>query len=296
MPVIKVDSDSVKIIVLAGVSGAGKTTVLNTLEDHGYFCIENLPFILLEKAIRHALRSRQYGRRIAVALDSISFMESGSWCDIYRRVRKLAVNVDTWYLRADLDQLVTRYNETRRRHPYSLCAQSLDEALMSENHALDIYAKTADHLFDTTALSALQLRELVIRQISDGFSTTRQLQIHLFSFGFKYGMPKKADYLFDVRCLPNPYWDSNLRALTGRDEAVKEYLSSQTEVMTMITDISDFMTKWCKRFEQQARTYLDIGIGCTGGQHRSVYIAEEVAMRISRAFPVYSVTHRELTL
>lgn len=286
------------IIVVAGISGSGKTTVMNTLEDRGYFCIEHLPYFLLEQTLSHiGLAQQQYGRKIAISLDSISFLNQGEgWAECAEKFRQ-KYQIDYWFLFADNDVLITRYNETRRRHPYSLSALPLDRSISDEVEALSVYAHQANRCLDTSRLSISALRHLVESLLSEDLASQAQtsLQIHLFSFGFKYGMPTKADYVFDVRCLPNPYWDIGLRKYNGLDTPIISFMQAHPQVGEMINDIEIFLERWCKAYQQQARSYLDIAIGCTGGQHRSVYIVENIAMRLSKNYPISSVNHRELT-
>lgn len=285
------------IIVVAGISGAGKTTVINTLEDRGYFCIEHLPYFLLEQTLSHIGAAEKYGDKVAISLDSISFLNSSEgWHDCIQRLATL-YSIDYWFVYADNDVLITRYNETRRRHPYSLSALSLEQSLNNEVEALSYYAHHANRCLDTSRLSMASLRMLVENILSSDLAdqTHTSLQIHLFSFGFKYGMPTKADYLFDVRCLPNPYWDIALRKYNGLEQPIIDFMLSHGEVEEMIDDIVHFLQKWCQSYQKQSRSYLDIGIGCTGGQHRSVYIVENIAKKLSKNYPISSVKHRELT-
>lgn len=286
------------IIVVAGISGSGKTTVMNTLEDRGYFCVEHLPYFLLAQTLSHIESAQQqYGGKIAISLDSLSFLSQGKgWAECAETLRQQH-HIDYWFLFADNDVLITRYNETRRRHPYSLSALPLERSISDEFDALSVYAHQANRCLDTSRLSMSALRELVENLLSGNLSSQSQtsLQIHLFSFGFKYGMPAKADYVFDVRCLPNPYWDIGLRKYNGLQTPIIDFMRAHPQVEEMIHDIEMFLEKWCQAYQKQSRSYLDIAIGCTGGQHRSVYIVENIAKKLSKNYPISSVNHRELT-
>ncbi len=286
-----VSSTPKSVVLLAGVSGAGKSTVLSILEDQGFFCIENLPYFLLDQTLFHLLNTEQYNKNIVISLAPHSFLESEIFI-VDDLKKKYHFNLACWYITADRNVLIKRYDETRRRHPFSVQGMTLEKAIDLELSALESYAYASDYTLDTTSLSQQQLRELLQKKLlNQGEPIT---QIKLFSFGFKHGMPQKADYLFDVRSLINPYWNKKLRLLTGKDQEVIKYLESQPLVHEMIRDISLFITKWCGLQQKQGKSYIDIGIGCTGGQHRSVYVAEALYKKLSTSFEDLLIWHREL--
>ncbi|GGG00026.1 RNase adapter protein RapZ [Cysteiniphilum litorale] len=286
-----VNSASKSVVLLAGVSGAGKSTVLSILEDQGFFCIENLPLFLLEETLAYVLSNPQYKQNIVVSLAPHAFLGNDTY-DVKHFEEKYRVHLAYWYIEASRNVLIKRYDETRRRHPFSDKSTTLEHAIDTEFTILESYASIADYTLDTTNLSLQELREIVCQKLLGKDKLSSQLKI--FSFGFKYGMPQKADYLFDVRSLPNPYWDKRLRLQTGLDVDVIEYLQKQPQVLEMIADISKFLLKWCELQQQQGKSYIDIAVGCTGGQHRSVYIVEQLADQLRASFNNVIVSHREL--
>ncbi|WP_119327998.1 RNase adapter RapZ [Cysteiniphilum halobium] len=286
-----VDSTSKSVVLLAGVSGAGKSTVLSILEDQGFFCIENLPLFLLEETLAYVLSHPQYKQNIVISLAPHSFLENEN-CHVKHLQNKYQASLTYWYIEASRNVLMKRYDETRRRHPFSDKTITLENAIDAEFNVLESYASVADYTLDTTNLSLQELREIVCQKLLGKGKLSSQIKV--FSFGFKYGMPQKADYLFDVRSLPNPYWDKRLRLQTGLDADVIAYLQKQTQVLAMIDDISQFLLKWCELQQQQGKSYIDVAIGCTGGQHRSVYIVEQLAGRLRANFNHVIVSHREL--
>ncbi len=286
-----VNSTSKSVVLLAGVSGAGKSTVLSILEDQGFFCIENLPLFLLEETLAYVLSHPQYKQNIVISLAPHSFLANEN-CHVKHLQDKYQMNITYWYIEASRNVLIKRYDETRRRHPFSDNKMTLEHAIDAEFTVLESYASIADYTLDTTNLSLQELREIVCQKLLGQGKLSSQIKV--FSFGFKYGMPQKADYLFDVRSLPNPYWDKRLRLQTGLDLDVIEYLQKQPQVLEMIDDISKFVLKWCELQQQQGKSYIDIAIGCTGGQHRSVYIAGQLAKRLKTDFDNVIVGHREL--
>lgn len=286
-----VNSASKSVVLLAGVSGAGKSIVLSILEDQGFFCIENLPLFLLEETLAYVLSNAQYKQNIVISLAPHSFLENENYHIQYAQ-GKYQVNLTYWYIEASRDVLIKRYDETRGRHPFSDKTTTLEHAIDAEFAVLEQYASIADYTLDTTNLSLQELREIVCQKLLGKEKLSSQIQV--LSFGFKYGMPQKADYLFDVRSLPNPYWDKGLRLQTGLDFDVTDYLQKQPQVLEMIDDISKFLLKWCELQQQQGKSYIDVAIGCTGGQHRSVYIVEQLAGRLRVGFNNVIVSHREL--
>lgn len=281
---------------MAGVSGAGKSTALNLLEDQGYFCIKNLPYFLCEQTVLHLKQNKQYYAKVAISLSSYSFLtENTRMINQLQKTHDLVL--ESWFVTADPEVLLMRYDETKKCHPFSTWIKRSPQAINAELEALVKYAQLADYTIDTTMLSVQQLRQLLLNRLKQNTPTDAQPQyteIHLFSFGFKHGMPKKADYIFDVRSLPNPYWNKALRPYSGQDQPVIDYLLNQSAVQEMVVDIAALLNKWCVTHQQQARSYIEIGIGCTGGQHRSVFIVEQLKQKLSDVFPEITLTHREL--
>jgi UPF0042 nucleotide-binding protein len=285
-----------RIVLITGISGSGKSVALNALADAGYYCVDNLPPRFLPELAQFLANSEEGHERLAVAIDARS---SASLDEMPGIIRDLASehHVRVLFLNASTQALIQRFSETRRRHPLSgppardadigLMA-SLEEAIERERELVAPLAEFG-HQIDTSSLRANVLRAWVKSFIED---EREGLLLMFESFGFKRGLPLDADFVFDVRALPNPYYDHRLRPLTGRDQAVIEYLDALPIVHEMIDDIHSFVLKWLPRFRDDNRSYLTIAIGCTGGQHRSVFIAETLAARLAREATVI-VRHRD---
>ncbi len=283
-----------EFVIISGRSGSGKSTALQLLEDAGYTCIDNLPINLLQSLINEiALQGSSTDKCFAMGIDARDFGgDLSRFPALLEAALKHPMNVRVVYLDASDQVLMTRYSETRRKHPLSNTHTSLKEAIQSEASILQPIAKVADITVDTSHLSLHELRSLIKKQLvpnSDG-----NLALSFTSFGFKYGTPTDADYIFDVRSLPNPYWEPTLRQYTGLDTAVIEFLDSHEQVASMKDDILHFLQKWVPSFEENNRSYLTVAIGCTGGVHRSVYIAEYLAQHFSPTFKNVMVQHRQL--
>ncbi len=283
---------SQKIIILASLSGAGQTTVLNMLEDQGFLVIENLPVFVLEPTINHLTETAKQDK-IAICLESYSVaVYQGDW-DQLKRTLACYGEVEYWLLTAQMDCLIARYNQTRRPHPLAEPGQSLVEAIEKNIDYLRYFSAKAHVVLDTSQISGYQLQKMVDNAI--GTSDTRNpMQIQIMSFGFKYQIPPRVDYIFDVRCLPNPYWEPMLRPYTGLDQPVQSFFQGQEIVQQMIDDIIAFMKKWAMAHSKLRRNYLDIAIGCTGGQHRSVYVAQAVYQELKTYFPSVCIHHQAL--
>lgn len=286
------------VVLVTGTAGSGKGVALNALEDVGYFCVDNLPPELLRECLH--LEAERAIRRIAVAIDVRTAQSLPTLEPLIDELRSDGVAVRVVFLDASTDTLVRRFSETRRRHPLTLgfapppVGESQDrrallEAIALERGLLEGLRDLAT-VIDTSHLKPAQLRAW-IRQLVQVDSATLTLVFE--SFAFKQGVPRDADYVFDVRMLPNPHYVRELRPLTGRDGPVIDYLRAQTEVAEMIDHIATFLERWLPSFEQDQRSYLTVAIGCTGGQHRSVYIAETLAQRLRAQTPAL-VRHREL--
>jgi UPF0042 nucleotide-binding protein len=284
----------VRIVIVSGLSGSGKTIALQTLEDLDYYCVDNLPFKLILPLAREILAASDISPpAVAVGVDARNFID-----ELYQFPATLAelrasdLTVDVVFLQANEEILLKRYSETRRRHPLDLGSIPLREAIRQERHLLEPIVASADLIIDTSDTNIYQLRELLRARIHD---TPREAMSLLFeSFGFKNGVPADADFVFDVRCLPNPHWEPQLRPLTGLDRPVIEFLERQPEVMEMVADLRRLLEAWLPRFEASDRSYLTVSVGCTGGQHRSVFIAEALARHFNGIRDYVMVRHREL--
>lgn len=274
----EVDSQ-VRFILLTGISGAGKSVALKYLEDVGYACIDNLPVALLDNFIETTYRNGEH--RVAVAIDARSPGDLRSLPDILRRHRALGLSVRVLFLDADDNTLLQRYSESRRRHPLSRRLSELGESpglrtcIQHERELLDPL-RNQEHVIDTSGLTPTQLRHWMKELVGDN---RQRVIMAIESFAFKTGAPRDADLVFDVRCLPNPHYEPELKHLTGRDPAVMAWLEQFPEVSEMVGDIEQFVRKWLPRYTTDTRAYFTIAIGCTGGQHRSVYVVEQLARR-----------------
>lgn len=281
-------------IIISGQSGAGKSVALHALEDLGFYGIDNLPVRLLPALVEDL--SSDHGQaidRVAAVVDVRSpHHELHEFASTLERIRAMGVDAQVLFLEAEQDILLKRFSETRRRHPLTEGEIPLSEALERESRMLEPLRQSSVIQIDTSRTHLHQLRTLVQDRIGRGVAGG--LSLLLQSFGFKYGAPRDADMMFDVRCLPNPYWEAGLRGLSGRDQAVVNYLELSPEVQAMSDDLQGFLERWIPRFARENRAYLSVAIGCTGGHHRSVYIIEHLARYFSASYPGLIVRHREL--
>jgi len=284
-----------RLVVVSGRSGSGKTSALNILEDVGFDCIDNLPPSLLPDLIKQ-LNSEGINDdlRLAVGIDARNLVgDLSKLPDILARLEATGIEVSVIFLQARRSDLIRRYSETRRKHPLSHEMVSLPEAIDLEAKILSPILNISDRNIDTSGLSLHQLRDLIKNTIVP--NSPEHMAILFESFGFKKGLPDASDFIFDVRCLPNPYWKQELRSLTGFDEGVIEFLESQVEVAAMLSDIIGFLTRWIPKFQANNRSYLTISIGCTGGQHRSVYIANRLREHFAKEQSLVQVVHKEIS-
>ena len=283
-----------RLVVISGHSGSGKTSALNILEDVGFTCIDNLPASLLENLIDQLTASNNHrGLNVAVGIDARNLVgDLNKIPKILKHIRREDVDVSVIFLYARRADLLRRYSETRRRHPLSSDSVGLKEAIDLEKQLLRPISDIADRSVDTSRLTLHQLRDLVKNIVVP--NTPQHMSILFESFGFKNGVPSDSDFVFDVRCLPNPYWKEHLKSQTGHDAGVIEFLESQAEVASMLADIIGFLTRWIPHFQQNNRSYLTVSIGCTGGQHRSVYLANRLHEHFSQLHPLVHVSHKEL--
>jgi RNase adapter protein RapZ len=276
-----------KIIIVSGLSGAGKSIALTSLEDIGAYCVDNLPLALIPAFAQILPKLENLHECVVIGLDARAIVPS----DMPQLLSSLsALPAEILFLEASDNVLIQRFSETRRRHPLHNLA--LSEAIQHERILLAPLARQADIRIDTSKLSVHELRECIKSRIQ--LRRKQNLAILFESFGFKYGLPCDADFVFDVRCLPNPYWDSRLRGFTGCDAVVAEFLHQQPKVQQMLQDIIEFLDKWIEQFTVDSRSYLTIAVGCTGGQHRSVYMVEQLQLYFIRKPYTVLIRHREL--
>ncbi len=282
-----------KLVIISGRSGSGKSTALNLLEDCGFYCIDNLPAALLPELARLTLASpSQEHRSVAVCIDARNAAEELSRFPQLLEQLPAGTNPVIVYLDAMDSALIKRFSETRRRHPLSNQERALQEAIRAEKELLEPIAHRADLLIDTSHLNLYELRDLLRKRLVERRST--EMSILFESFAFRRGVPIDADLVFDVRCLPNPYWDPELRTLSGLDDAVVRFLDDQEASQAMFNDIRQFLEHWLPRYADSDRHYLTVAIGCTGGQHRSVYLCEKLGRHFGSHHDNVQIRHREL--
>jgi RNase adapter protein RapZ len=285
-----------RLVIVSGLSGAGKTVALKQYEDLGYYCIDNIPLDLVQPLLAHAVANP--GPRyslLAVGLDArCDPREIEHFPAVLDALRAQRIDVRVLFLTAEDSVILRRYNETRRRHPLSSPEISLLDAIRLERKLLKPVADLADVPLDTSHMNLHELRAAIGARLPE--VGAGKLALLLLSFGFKNGSPEGADFVFDVRCLPNPHWVPELRQLSGRDEAVIDYLDTHTVVLELFTDIKRFLERWLPAFQAQDRAYITVAVGCTGGQHRSGYLVEKLAPVFRERYEQVVVRHRELGL
>lgn len=283
-----------RLVIVSGLSGSGKSVALNMLEDMGWYCVDNIPAGLLNAFISHTLRSQNDAyQRAAVGIDARN--EASEILGVPQQVmdlRRSGIPCEIIYLHADEPVLLRRYAETRRRHPLARDGADLRAAIAEERRLLEPITYSADLVIDSSRLSVHELRELIrvrVEQRREG-----RLSIMFESFGFKHGIPSDADFVFDARTLPNPYWEPALQPLTGRDRPVIEFLEAHPAVIELYDDIVAFLEKRIPVYTSNNRGYLTVAIGCTGGQHRSVYLVDRLAAHFASRYPQVIARHGAL--
>lgn len=280
------------VIIVSGMSGGGKSTALNALEDLGYYCIDNLPGAMLPYFGPQISANPDLYRKVALGIDARS-RESDLQVviDWMASLQDSGFSCKLLFITADKPVLIKRFSETRRRHPLTGSDKVLPDAIENEKQLLEPLRRHANQVIDSSNTNIHHLR----RQVWD-FVDRRSggLTVVLQSFAFKQGVPQDVDFVFDARILPNPYWQEDLKMLTGKDEAVKKWLENDRRVLRMTRDIQDFMNTWLPEFQNEQRSYMTIGIGCTGGKHRSVYLAEKLATSLRTDHENVMVHHREM--
>ena len=280
-----------ELIIVSGLSGSGKTTGLRTLEDLGYYCIDNLPIALLSALGEQLLLDNPTINRAAVCIDIRNSTDLHQFGDLIEQLRSRNVLCQILFFTASEAALINRFNETRRSHPLADSSRSIAAAISHERQQLLPISELADRTIDTSQDTIYELRDRLLGLMSGQQLTTSLL---FQSFGFKYGAPTDMDLVFDMRCLPNPNWDQALRPHTGLEQPVIEFLRGQPLVVEMFNSTRDYLQRWIPQFFAGGRSYLNIGIGCTGGRHRSVYIAQTLADHFTPKFENVVIRHRQL--
>ncbi|MEW6445362.1 MAG: RNase adapter RapZ [Pseudomonadota bacterium] len=286
-----------KLVIVSGLSGSGKTIALHTLEDAGYYCVDNLPLTLLPNFVDTALRHplvRQENAAIGVDIRGgvLGLRDLRKQLDALRAGFP-HLHIQILFLHAEHDVLLQRFSETRRLHPLGRGGLTLDEALRSEAGLLAPLREVADLIIDTSRSNIHQLRALLRQRLLD--AEEGRFSLLLQSFGFKHGAPTDSDFIFDMRCLPNPHWEPRLRPLTGRDPEVAAFLSDLPDTRLMLEQLELFLGNVLPMFERAHKPFLCLSLGCTGGQHRSVFMVEKLAERLRPQYPSLAIRHRELS-
>jgi len=284
----------VRLIVVSGLSGSGKSVALHVLEDLGYYCIDNLPAALLRSVIDE-VRSGDDGSTnlLAVGVDARNRQQDlETLPQLIEELRQQKIQTELLFLQSSDDVLLKRYSESRRRHPLAARGTALRAAIASEREMLAEVLNSADLIIDTSRTSIYELADTIRERIDR--RETNSLSVLIESFGFKHGIPADADFVFDLRCLPNPYWTVELRGLTGQDNEVSEFLDAQPAFQAMFDDILAFLKRWIPEYIDVQRGYLTVALGCTGGQHRSVYMTDKLAEALRQAHDPVLTRHNEL--
>lgn len=282
-----------QLVIVSGLSGSGKSTALHVLEDVGYNCIDNLPVSLLPALVAQIEIHKDDQHKFAIGIDV-----RNAWKDLQifpqmiSTLKEAHLPFTVIFLDSQSSVLIQRFSETRRKHPLSDKHTNLAEAISNEQELLEPIRDTADQIIDTSHLTLHELRDLVKERVV-GRSLT-SMAILFESFGFKHGVPVNADLVFDARCLPNPHWKPNLRPLTGKDQDVIDFLEAEDAVNEMYQDIEQYMTRWLPRYQANNRSYITIAVGCTGGQHRSVYLSERLKAHFNDQYSDVQVRHRDI--
>lgn len=283
-----------RLVIISGLSGSGKSVALNMLEDLDFYCIDNVPAALLDTMISQLTASKDsIYDNLAVGVDARNrARDLDSLPELIKDLRDRGIMCEVVFLHAEDEILLKRYAETRRKHPLSDEGLGLKEAISRERELLGPIIDVAELIIDTTRTGVYELRDAIRDRI--GTRSEPVLSILIESFGFKHGIPSDADFVFDLRCLPNPYWETHLRRLTGRDRLIVEFLDGLEIVQNMYQDIVKFLERWIPEYTDFNRNYLTVALGCTGGQHRSVYMAEKIAAKLAENHDQVMTRHNEL--
>ena len=283
---------SMPVLIITGLSGSGKSTVLRALEDSGYFCVDNLPLSLLPPFLKESSRSSQNFQKISLVMDvrTAGFLQNyGRVC---QRLQRQGYCLHLLFLEADERVLLRRFSQTRRQHPLA-DHESIAQALRQERESLQVVRQMAHRILDTSLYNPHQLRKLILDEYSDVEPRQRML-LHLISFSYKNGIPSEADLVMDVRFLPNPYFIEELKPLTGNEPRVREFVLDQEETLDFLNHFHGFLDYLLPKFQREGKTHLTLAIGCTGGQHRSVVIANVVGEHLSQVNLPFTLTHRDM--
>jgi UPF0042 nucleotide-binding protein len=288
-------SEEHRLIIVSGLSGSGKSVALHVLEDLGYYCIDNMPAALLKSLLDEVTNAGdKSATRVAVGVDARNRVtDLEALPTLIAELQKSNVQTDLLFLQASDDILLKRYSETRRRHPLADDGTELRAAIQTERELLGQVINAADLIIDTSRTSVYDLADAIRKRVDR--RKINMLSVLIESFGFKHGIPSDADFVFDLRCLPNPYWHAELRSLTGRDTDVGKFLDAEPDFTQMYEDILGFLKSWIPKYVSVDRSYLTVALGCTGGQHRSVYMTEKLATALKEVHDPVHTRHSELS-
>jgi UPF0042 nucleotide-binding protein len=287
-------SSQTRLLIISGLSGSGKSVALHVLEDLGYYCIDNMPAALLKAVVNEVMQQEEHPEvRVAVGVDARNREgDLKALPSLIDDLQRDDVTTELLFLQANDEVLLKRFSETRRRHPLAEPGTELRQAIELERNLLGPVINAADLIIDTTHTSVYELAEAIRDRVDR--RSTNTLSVLIESFGFKHGIPADADFVFDLRCLPNPYWETSLRSKTGLDTEVAEFLDQQPQFKQMYDDILQFLSRWIPQYVGFDRSYLTVAIGCTGGQHRSVYMAEKLTAALKKIHDPVLTRHKEL--
>ncbi len=289
---IRPPEDIPPVLIITGLSGSGKSTVLRALEDVGYFCVDNLPLDLLPPFLAMQNGASREGRRIALGMDVRTQGFLQNYARVFRHLEREGFKLHLIFLEADEESLIRRFSQTRRQHPLA-DRDSISQALRQEITAMAGLRGLAHRIIDTSFYNVHQLRELIKDEYS-GLAPSQRMWLHLISFAYKNGIPPDADMVIDVRFLPNPYFVDRLAPLTGADPRVRDYVLEQLETQTFLEHLYSFVDYLLPCYQQEGKTHLTLAVGCTGGQHRSVVIANLLAERLTRGNLPFTLNHRDM--
>jgi len=283
-----------RLIIVSGLSGSGKSVALHILEDLGYYCVDNIPAALLKSVVKEVTSDGDESvQMLALGVDARNRREDlESLPRLLKELKQQQIQTELLFLQSSDDVLLQRYSESRRRHPLAKHGTALRAAIDKERELMSVIVNAADLIIDTSRTSVYELADTIRERVDR--RSTQSLSVLIESFGFKNGIPADADFVFDMRCLPNPYWTVELRGLTGRDKEVSDFLDSQDAFVRMYEDILEFLRRWIPEYDDVHRGYLTVAIGCTGGQHRSVYMTEKLAAALRDMHEPVLTRHNEL--
>jgi len=284
----------IKIIIITGLSGSGKTTAINALEDAGFFCIDNLPVILLPKFLELRAETGSEITKLALVMDLREKEFLRRYHDIFTKLREDGYLFEILFLEASTEILLRRYSQTRRKHPLSR-DRSLPEGIKAEREKLKELKEIADHIIDTSNYNVHELKEIILNHVLKELPG-KGMKIYILSFGFKYGIPHDADLVLDVRFLPNPYFLQELKSLNGTSSRVKEYMDRYKETHIFMKKYLDLLNYIIPLYEKEGKSSLTIAVGCTAGRHRSVSIADNIFKELKRTKDLIALTHRDIEL